>query len=164
MKAGEMIIGSAPFASDWATEMAIISSPDGEARAVIRQRRNDGTEGRGIVLTLRELKNLVAAYFEWDEEGGCLGKVPVKGGSGLPKLNILQKIAVLGKTEDEWSREFNIVSFNERAPRFDIREWLPDHKKSRNGKMLSEREMEMIAGAYEQHFGPLPHRKEHWWE
>ena len=160
----EIIIGSAPLTSDWATEMAIISSPDGEDRVSIRQRRSDGTEGRGIFLTLQELKNLVMAYFEWDEEGGCLRKVPVKKGHGLPKLNILQKIAVLGRTEDEWNRELNIVSFNEKDPRFDIREWQPDYAKSRNGKMLSEREMEMIAGAYENHFGPVHHKKEHWWE
>lgn len=158
------IICSAPFSTDWATEMAIISSPDGENSVSIRQRRRDGTEGRGVSLTLQELKSLVTAYFEWDEEGGCLRKVSVKRGKDLPKLNILQKIAVFGKTEDEWNKELNIVSFNERNPRFDIREWLPDHTKSRNGKMLSEREMEMIAGAYEKHFGPVHHKKEHWWE
>jgi hypothetical protein len=151
----------------WTTEMNLISAPGCEDVVDIRQKKKDGScEGRGITLSLEDLRNLVIAFFEWEEEGGCLAKftIPPKTGFSRPKHKILERIAVLGKTADQWNKELNVVSFCENAPKFDIREWLPDYSGYRNGKTFTESEMQSIAYAYECFFGQLPHKKEHWWE
>ena len=151
--------------SDWVTEMNLISGPGRDEYVDIRQRKKDGSmEGRGVTLTLDELRKLVTAYIEWEEEGGCLAKVSVIKGPETQKLRILQRLAVLGRTKDEWNKELNITSFNERAPMFDVREWHPEHPKRRIGKTFTESDMDTIAFAFEEHFGPVPHKKEHWWE
>lgn len=47
----------------------------------------------------------------------------------------------------EWTKELNIISWNGRLPKYDIRKWSPDHTKMSKGITLSQDEMRMLAGA-----------------
>ena len=42
------------------------------------------------------------------------------------KYEIVQHLAVIAEGSKGWSKELNLVSWNERDPKFDLREWSPD--------------------------------------
>lgn len=56
------------------------------------------------------------------------------------KFEITKHIATLSTNNKGWTKELNMVSWNERAPKYDIREWDPDHLKMGKGVTLSEEE------------------------
>ncbi|MBV1756496.1 MAG: hypothetical protein KMY55_01510 [Dethiosulfatibacter sp.] len=47
------------------------------------------------------------------------------------KYEIIDRIAILSKNGD-WTKELNIISFNERPAKYDLRDW--NHEKGRMGK------------------------------
>lgn len=48
------------------------------------------------------------------------------------KFEITKKrIAVLSTNKSGWTVELNMVSYNGREPKYDIRNWSPDHKKKK---------------------------------
>jgi len=51
------------------------------------------------------------------------------------KYEIKQHLADLGDNGRGWTKELNLVSWNDREPKYDIRDWSPDH--SRMGKGLT---------------------------
>ena len=57
------------------------------------------------------------------------------------KFEIIKKIGVLSKTEKGWAKELNLISWNEREPKYDIREWSPDGKTMGKGVTLSKEEL-----------------------
>ncbi len=42
------------------------------------------------------------------------------------KFEIVKKFGVLSTSGKGWTKELNLVSWNDRAPKFDIREWARD--------------------------------------
>lgn len=56
------------------------------------------------------------------------------------KYEVTEEIAVLSENAKGWSKELNLVSWNDREPKFDIREWAPDHEKMGKGVTLSKEE------------------------
>jgi hypothetical protein len=42
------------------------------------------------------------------------------------KFEIIKKIGVLSKSDSGWAKQLNLISWNERDPKYDIREWSPD--------------------------------------
>ena len=42
------------------------------------------------------------------------------------KFEIIKKIGVLSKSEKGWAKELNLISWNDREPKYDIREWSPN--------------------------------------
>jgi len=57
------------------------------------------------------------------------------------KFEVIKKIGVLTKTQSGWSKELNLVSWNDRDPKYDIREWSPDGEKMGKGVTLSKEEL-----------------------
>ena len=57
------------------------------------------------------------------------------------KFEIIKKIGVLSKSEKGWAKELNLVSWNDREPKYDIREWSPEHDKMSKGVTLSREEL-----------------------
>ena len=57
------------------------------------------------------------------------------------KFEIIKKIGVLSKSEKGWAKELNLVSWNDREPKYDIREWSPDGKIMSKGVTLSKEEL-----------------------
>jgi len=48
---------------------------------------------------------------------------------------------VLSKSNSGWAKELNLISWNEREPKYDIREWSPDGQKMAKGVTLSKEEL-----------------------
>ncbi|GAA3010510.1 YdbC family protein [Tetragenococcus solitarius] len=59
-------------------------------------------------------------------------------------FEILEEVAVLSENAKGWRKELNIVSWNERPPKFDLRDWSPDHEKMGKGITLSNEEFEAL--------------------
>lgn len=62
---------------------------------------------------------------------------------------ILEEIAVLSENPKGWRKEFNLVSWNGRPAKFDIRDWAPDHEKMGKGVTLSNEEFTALKAAIE---------------
>ena len=66
------------------------------------------------------------------------------------KFEIKQTIGVLSKSAKDWSKELNLVSWNDKDPKYDIREWSPDHSKMGKGVTLTKEELkkfrDLLAG------------------
>ncbi len=57
------------------------------------------------------------------------------------KFEIVKKIGVLSKTSKGWAKELNLISWNDREPKYDIREWSPDGQTMGKGVTLSKEEL-----------------------
>ena len=60
------------------------------------------------------------------------------------KFEIKESYGVLTANPGKWRKEFNLVSWNEAEPRFDIRQWSPDHESMGKGISLSREEAETL--------------------
>lgn len=57
------------------------------------------------------------------------------------KFEIKETIGVLSESAKGWTKELSLVSWNDKDPKYDIREWSPDHAKMGKGVTLSKEEM-----------------------
>ncbi|HPE29113.1 MAG TPA: YdbC family protein [Candidatus Mcinerneyibacteriales bacterium] len=55
-------------------------------------------------------------------------------------VEIVQEIGVLSESNKGWTKELNLVSWNGREPKYDLREWDPDHEKMSKGITLTKDE------------------------
>ncbi|MFC0472150.1 YdbC family protein [Halalkalibacter kiskunsagensis] len=62
-------------------------------------------------------------------------------------FEIKETIAVLSESAKGWKKELNLISWNGRDPKYDIREWSPDHLKMGKGVTLSEEEVAILVQA-----------------
>lgn len=53
---------------------------------------------------------------------------------------IVEHIAVLSTSKTGWTKELNLISWNGRSPKYDIREWSPEHEKMGKGITLTDEE------------------------
>ena len=65
------------------------------------------------------------------------------------KYEIIEKIAVLSTTEKGWSKELNLISWNEREPKYDLRDWSEEHDKMGKGITLTREELDNLKNAIE---------------
>jgi len=56
------------------------------------------------------------------------------------KFEIIEHIGVLSENNKGWTKERNLISWNDRAPKYDLRDWAPEHKKMGKGLTLSMEE------------------------
>lgn len=59
-------------------------------------------------------------------------------------FEILEELAVLSENTKGWRKELNLVRWNENPPKFDIREWSPDHEKMGKGITFTNEEMDVL--------------------
>ncbi|MBP0983642.1 MAG: hypothetical protein J6A19_07950 [Oscillospiraceae bacterium] len=57
---------------------------------------------------------------------------------------ITKELGVISEDAKGWTKELNLISWNEREPKFDIRSWNPDHTRMSKGISLTEEEMEKL--------------------
>ena len=57
------------------------------------------------------------------------------------KFEITKSLGVLSENAKGWTKELNMVSWNEHEPKYDIREWSPDHTRMGKGVTLTEEEI-----------------------
>ena len=60
------------------------------------------------------------------------------------KFEILAELGVISESNKGWRKELNVVSFNGNAPKYDLREWDPNHEKMGKGITLTETELEAL--------------------
>ncbi|MCE1253079.1 MAG: hypothetical protein LWX83_05960 [Anaerolineae bacterium] len=60
------------------------------------------------------------------------------------KYEIVKKIGVLSQSEKGWEKALNLISWNERDAKYDIREWSPDGKTMSKGVTLSKEELKAL--------------------
>ena len=56
------------------------------------------------------------------------------------KYEIIKEIGVISEGSRGWTKELNLVSWNGAAPKYDLRDWSPDHEKMGKGVTLTEEE------------------------
>lgn len=61
-------------------------------------------------------------------------------------FEIVEELGIISTGSKGWSKELNLVSYNGREPKFDIREWSPDHTKMGKGVTLSDEETKTLFG------------------
>ncbi len=57
------------------------------------------------------------------------------------KFEIIKKIGVLSKSASGWEKQVNLIRWNDRDPKYDIRDWSPDGEKMGKGVTLSTEEL-----------------------
>lgn len=60
------------------------------------------------------------------------------------KYDIVEEIGVLSENAKGWRKEINLISWNGAAPKYDIREWAPEHEKMGKGVTISKEEIETL--------------------
>ena len=60
------------------------------------------------------------------------------------KYEIVQEICVLSESARGWTKELNKVSWNGGAPKYDLRDWAPDHAKMGKGVTISSAEIILL--------------------
>lgn len=60
------------------------------------------------------------------------------------KFDIVEKVGVISEKPSGWAKELNFVSWNGAEPKFDIREWDPNHEKMGKGITLTIEELKAL--------------------
>ncbi len=60
------------------------------------------------------------------------------------KYEITENLGVLSENAKGWTKELNRVSWNGYPPKYDIREWSPDHSRMGKGVTLTDEEFENL--------------------
>ena len=55
-------------------------------------------------------------------------------------FDIVKTYGVISEEKSGWRKELNLVSWNGRTPKLDIRDWSPDHEKMGKGVTLTKDE------------------------
>ena len=56
------------------------------------------------------------------------------------KFEIVKEIGVLSEGSKGWRKELNLVSWNSADPKYDLRDWAPEHEKMGKGITLTREE------------------------
>lgn len=60
------------------------------------------------------------------------------------KFEIKETIGVLSESAKAWTKELNLISWNDKEPKYDLREWDPTHEKMGKGITLSIEEIKKL--------------------
>jgi hypothetical protein len=57
---------------------------------------------------------------------------------------IKKHIGVISEGSGGWTRELNLISWNGKEPKYDIRDWGPEHEKMGKGITLSAKDVKAL--------------------
>jgi|MGYP003980643803 hypothetical protein len=57
------------------------------------------------------------------------------------KYEIIKTIGVLSTSAKGWTKELNLISWSEREPKYDLRDWAPEHEKMGKGVTLTKEDL-----------------------
>lgn len=60
------------------------------------------------------------------------------------KYDIIETIGVLSENSKGWKKELNLISWNSAAPKYDLRDWAPEHEKMGKGVTLTKEEIDNL--------------------
>ena len=61
---------------------------------------------------------------------------------------IKKHIGVISEGSGGWTRELNLISWNGKEPKYDIRDWGPEHEKMGKGITLSAKDVEALQALF----------------
>lgn len=65
---------------------------------------------------------------------------------------IKRHIGTIAKTEKGWTKEINVISWNGRPPKIDIRDWSPGHEKAGKGVTMTDEEAAVLFNILREEF------------
>ncbi len=60
------------------------------------------------------------------------------------KYEIKETVGTISESSKGWKKELNLISWNDKEPKFDLREWAPEHEKIGKGVTLSVEELKKL--------------------
>lgn len=60
------------------------------------------------------------------------------------QYELIANIGVLSTSASGWLKELNLISWNDREPKYDLRDWSPDHEKMGKGVTLTKEELSAL--------------------
>ena len=60
------------------------------------------------------------------------------------KYEIVKKIGILSTSASGWAKELNLISWNDREPKYDLRDWSADGSKMGKGVTLTKEELSAL--------------------
>lgn len=60
------------------------------------------------------------------------------------KFEIIEQLGVLSESDKGWKKELNLISWNDREPKYDIRDWSENHEKMGKGITLTQDEFDKL--------------------
>ena len=68
------------------------------------------------------------------------------------EFEIIEECGILSTSPKGWNKELNLVSWNGRDPKYDLRDWAPEHEKMSKGISLSETELRELFAILKEKF------------
>lgn len=60
------------------------------------------------------------------------------------KYDIVKEIGIISESNSGWKKELNLISWNSREAKYDLRDWAPEHEKMGKGITLSLDELKSL--------------------
>ena len=60
------------------------------------------------------------------------------------KYDIVQHLGVISENPKGWTKELNLISWNGAKPKYDLRDWAPNHEKMGKGITLNTNEAQEL--------------------
>jgi hypothetical protein len=60
------------------------------------------------------------------------------------KYDIVKEVGVVSESSTGWTKELNLISWNNREAKYDLRDWAPEHAKMGKGITLSLEELKEL--------------------
>ena len=70
----------------------------------------------------------------------------MKGDLKMPEFTyeIVKHLGIISEGAGGWAKELNLISWNGKEPKYDIRDWGPDHEKMGKGITLSASDVKAL--------------------
>ena len=60
------------------------------------------------------------------------------------KFEIKETVGILSQSPKGWTKELNLISWNGKEPKFDLRDWAPEHEKMGKGVTLTVEDLKAL--------------------
>lgn len=60
------------------------------------------------------------------------------------KFEIQETVGNVSQSPKGWTKELNLISWNGKAPKYDLRDWAPEHEKMGKGITLTAEELKAL--------------------
>ena len=57
------------------------------------------------------------------------------------KYEIIKEIGIISTSSKRWNKELNLISWNDREPKYDLRDWDENHEKMGKGVTFTKEEL-----------------------
>lgn len=58
--------------------------------------------------------------------------------------DVVKKVGTVSQSPKGWEKQLNIISWNGRTPKYDLRDWAPDGEKMGKGITLTREELQSL--------------------